>query len=341
MEKISAVEAESPEKIAPKEEAINLLDELLKAYSKESEFEDVEAERKHFTSVDSSILSGASEYEKTLGHILERYGCNANVEKIGNGLFRIPLAHHYLQRLPDGYGYIGGAARATLLRELGIDQDAQPRDKDIVRILDKDILGVDAELAQKYSAEDCAHGHGVQELQPDYFKTRDFTINETLVCGDWVYITKDCLLDTVRRILRFTKFEKSNEDENGDYAVSEKLLTKAVRLSSEEIARGRKLEMQNKEAYQFANIRPFYIALHLDRAFKKGDDVASEYVRQLVSLGQLPDSVRGPIQAMDYLLQAMENPYIFQYAPEAIMDTDEGIDAAYQKFGHLIDKYED
>lgn len=335
-----AIESESLKDLSPQDEAINLLDQLLENHSKESKFEDTEAERKRFTSIDKSVSSAASEYEKTLGRILKKYGCNAKVEKIGNGLFRIPLAHHYLQKLPDGYGYMGGAARATLLRELGIDQGAQPRDKDIVRILDKDILGADAELAQKYSAEDYAHGHGVQELQPDYFKTRDFTINETLVYGDWVYVTKDCLLDTVRRILRFTDYEKSGEDENGDTIISEKLLVKAIRLSSEEIARGRRLEVQDKEAYQFANIRPFYIALHLDRAFKRGNDVAAEYIRQLISFGQLPDSIRGPAQAEDYLLQVMENPYVFQYAPALTMEADEEIDATYQKFGHIIDHYE-
>lgn len=339
MEKPSTTEPEQLPEISS-EETVNLLDQILENHSKESKFESAEAERKRFTSIDKSVSSAATEYEKTLGRILERYGCHTKVEKIGNGLFRIPLAHHYLQKLPDGYGYMGGAARATLLRELGIDQGAQPRDKDIVRVLDKDILGADAELAQKYSAEDYAHGHGSQELQPDYFKTRDFTINETLVYGDWIYVTKDCLLDTVRRILRFTDYERSGEDENGDDTVNEKLLAKAIRLSSEEIARGRKLEMQDKEKYKFANISPFYVALHLDRAFKRGNDVAAEYVHQLVSSGQLPDSIRGPVQAADYLSQAMENPYVFQYAPISVMETDDEIDTTYEKFRHLIDKYE-
>lgn len=335
MERITVKKAELQDEVSSNDEVINLLDELLDRYAKELIFGDDEIQRKRFSSVDRGIMSSGSEYEKTLGRLLERYGCHAKVEKIGNGLFRIPLAHHYLQPLPEGYGYIGGAARATLLRELGIDSSAQPRDKDIVRIVDKDILGLDANLAQKYSAEDYAHGHGVQELAPDYFKTRDFTINETLVYGDWIYVTKDCLFDTLRRILRFTDYETHDDEESQN----SKLFAKAIRLASEEIVRGRKLEIQNKEAYQFANISPFYMALHLDRAFKRGNNVAVEYVRQLISMRQLPDVVDNPIRAMDYLLQAMENPYIFQYAPKSIIEIDEAM-ATYPQFGDLIDKYE-
>jgi hypothetical protein len=339
MEKLTVEEI--PQDISAEENVINQLDKLLDTHSKESKFEDIESKRKHFSSIDTRVESVSTEYEKTLGRILERYGCDVQVEKIGNGLFRIPIPHEYIiKKLPEGYGYMGGGARSALLRTLGIDELATTRDIDIVRVLDTDILGLDSELAETYSAEDYAHGHGVQELQQDYFKTRDFTINEVLVYGDWIYATKNCLLDTARRVLRFTEYEQRNDDEYGDMGISQKLLAKAVRLASEEVVRGKKFEIKNKEAYQFTNISPFFIALHLDRAFSRGNDVATEYVRQLVSLKQLPDSITNPIQAVDYLLEAMDNPYIFQHAPESIIETDEEIDEMYEKFGHLIDKWE-
>jgi len=214
------------------------------------------------------------------------------------------------------------------------------RDVDIVRILDIDILELDSTLAETYSLEDYAHGHGVQELQHDYFNTRDFTINEVLVYGNWIYLTKHCLLDTVRRVLRFTEYEQKNGNTNDDMEVSQKLLAKAVRLASEEIAQGKKIEINNKEVYQFTNIKPFFIALHLDRAFSRGNEVAIEYVRQLVSLEQLPESITDPIKAVDYLLEAMDNPYIFQHAPKSIVEVDTKIDEMYEKFGDLIDKWE-
>ncbi len=344
-EKFLAPESPLPESVVQElpqqEEVINILDKILDTHTKESTFEEDDVERKHLASVDKAVISVATEYEKTLGQILERYGHDIYVEKIGNGLFRIPLSHTYLRKLPDGYGYIGGAARATLSRLLGIDMSAKPRDIDIVRVLNKDVFGLDSEMSEKYSSEDYAYGHGVQNLKENYFETCDFTLNEALVYGDWVYLTKDCLLDTVRRVLRFTEYEKRNTNEYGDVEIHQKLLAKAIRLASEEVVRGRNLEIKDKEVFQLGGISPFYIALHLDRAFSRGTNVAIEYVRQLVSLEQLPDSITDPIKAVDYLLEAMEKPYVFQYAPEFIVDADNEIDRMYEKFGHLIDKWEE
>lgn len=60
----------------------------------------------------------------------------------------------------------------------------------------------------KYAEDDLANGHGVTTVEEDYFETRDFTINEVMVADNKIIISKDCLLDTVRGILRITDFEK-------------------------------------------------------------------------------------------------------------------------------------
>jgi hypothetical protein len=111
-------------------------------------------------------------------------------------------------------------------------------------------------------------------------------------------------------------------------------------LASEEVVKNKKFEIENKEIYEFRNIKPFHLALHLDRAFFRGEDVAAEYVRQLISLYQLPESVKDPLEAADFLLEGMHHPYVFQYAPKTIMQTDSEIDEMYHKFGELIEKYE-
>ncbi len=340
MENLDNITSQNTRKeINPEDKVLNNLDILLAKYSKESVFETDEKRRK-ITSVDESIKSIGTEYEKTLKRVLERYGCDVDIEKIGNGLFRVQMPHDYVvKKIPEGYGYIGGAARSVLNRIFNIDEMSTPRDVDIVRIINKDIFGMDVKMATEYSAEDYLHGHGVQELDQDYFKNRDFTINECLVYGDWVYMTKECLLDTVRRILRFTQYEKRYSDES-QMRVDGKLLSKAVRLVSEEIAQGRKMEIVDKEAYEFANIKPFFIALHLDRAFSRGDDVAAQYISELVSLGQLPDWIKDPNDAIDYLLESMQRPYVFQFAPKEVFKIDYEIDEMYRKFGHIIEKYE-
>lgn len=312
-------------------EVENILEEIIAQHLKESPFDTIEEEKRELITLDRAVSKAASKYEQVLQKLVERYGVkNSKIEKIGKGLFRIPLRNSYLETLPDGYGYIGGAARSELLRELELDTESTPRDKDIVRIVSEDVLGIDDRLGQEFSAEDYTHGHGVQELRENYFKTRDFTINELLVYKNFIYLTKSCLLDTIRGILRFTKYElinkeqKENEEEENRVR-NDKVLAKAIRLASEALVRGRKLEIENKETFRIQTIQLFHIALHLDRAFERGVKIADEYVRQLVAIGQLPEDIKDSSQALDYLIHTMDESFAFQYAKLSTLETDEQI----------------
>ncbi len=308
----------------------NILEEIIAQHLKESPFDTIEEEKRELINLDKAVSKTASKYEQVLQKLVERYGVkNSKIEKIGKGLFRIPIKNPYLKKLPEGYGYIGGAARSELLRELDLDTESTPRDKDIVRIVSEDVLGIDEELGQEFSAEDYTHGHGVQELRENYFKTRDFTINELLVYKNFIYLTKSCLLDTIRGILRFTKYElinnEQNENEEEEGVRNDKVLAKAIRFASEALIRGRKLEIENKEPFRVQSIQLFHIALHLDRAFQRGIRIADEYVRQLVAIGQLPEDINDSSQALDYLINTMDESFAFQYAKLSTIETDKQI----------------
>lgn len=101
--------------------------------------------------------------DKDVLAILKEYGVNPDlVEDIGEGLFRVGVKNHFSERrLPQGYGYKGGAARALLLRSLEIDSTHQPRDIDVVRLSPKEPYeGADYEVAREFMPEDFAHGDG-------------------------------------------------------------------------------------------------------------------------------------------------------------------------------------
>ncbi|OGY92687.1 MAG: hypothetical protein A3H70_05000 [Candidatus Komeilibacteria bacterium RIFCSPLOWO2_02_FULL_48_11] len=288
------------------------------------------------------LIGEMSGYEKTLRRLLERLGYgDVNIRKIGNNLLEIPIAkpkNH--PDLGEEYGFKGGQARAALLRELAIDPKASVRDVDIARIYDEDIHGRDDVIAQAYSPEDYNNGHGVEELERDYFESRDFTINEVLVADNKIYVTKECLLDTVRRIVRFSNFEKRSAKEplenwpNG-FFVNDKLMAKAVRLAAAEAVRGRRLEIADGEVYKNFPINDFHFALHLDRALEQGWDVAMEYIRDMSRRGQLfvesrfYENIENPEEyPADFFKKFIvdirqRNTFLFRHAPSGMFEAEE------------------
>ncbi|NTU66970.1 MAG: hypothetical protein HGB08_03540 [Candidatus Moranbacteria bacterium] len=290
------------------------------------------SDRREINRMESSI-ERVSEYDETLKKILERYGVHADVRKVGENLFEIPIrSKHGFDNLEDRYAYKGGVARAILLKELGIDKDAEARDIDIAKVVNEEQDERDESIAKKYSEEDFLNGHGIEKLEQEYFETRDFTMNEVLVYDGRIYLTKQCLLDTVRRIIRFADFEKKelrypphgNED---GFFVKDKLMAKALRFVADEISRGRKMEIADVEAYEYLDINDFHIALHLDRALGQGYQVAVEYVQLLKDSEQLPGYEGSPEDILRELVNNIkkDGSFVFRFAPDRIFQADAGI----------------
>jgi len=274
-----------------------------------------------------------TEYEKTLRSFLERLGVTGvDVRKVGHNLFRIDLrkSKNLLHDLPKGYGFKGGYARSILLFELGLSGEIYARDVDAVRIINKGENLEDDAVSKKYSLEDFEQGHGVEILEEEYFETRDFTINEVLVSEGSVFLTKQCLLDTVRRIVRFSEYEKQRPNNpidgwDGGYFINDKLMAKAIRLCASESLRGRSFDIADKDAFQHLEIKDFHFALHLDRALSEGFDVAVEYLRRMQEAGQLPKEIDDPVEFLRNFILSMqeEGSFVFRNAPSWMFDKEE------------------
>ncbi|MFH1315666.1 MAG: hypothetical protein ABIH67_04720 [Candidatus Uhrbacteria bacterium] len=255
--------------------------------------------------------------------VLNEYGIDTSkIIEDADGNYRITVNNHFSQkRLPAGYGYKGGAARSLLLRSLGIDPAYQPRDVDLIRFSEEEPEpGMDDYLAQEYSPEDFSaviegQGRDSVEKMKDvdrYLQTRDFTLNELYATDDEVVATRECLLDSVRRIIHLTEYEYNMFPDR----IGSKMLAKAVFLYAEAIERWGEAEITHDLAYEYQFVPPFYLAVHLDKAFERGPEVAKRYVQELMKREQLPDDIITPEDAADYLLSLIRDKnFYYRHAP--------------------------
>ncbi len=274
----------------------------------------VEREREHIhISEIEKRIDKISQYEESLGRLLKQYGILVPIRKISENLFSVQpsvSAKQLLSELPAGFLYVGGTARAALERSLGLHPFAFPRDTDIVFSGEVEDCELISSLSQKFMPEDYAHGHGVKKETEEYLETRDFTINEVFVAGSVVYFTKECLLDTVRGILRFTAYEKRHSyTEGAPYYVNKKLLAKALRFAAQY-----DMDVIDSEPYVFQEIDSFHMALHLDRCWQTGEWVAQGYVDELRERGQIPAEIQAPSDLLAYLNTTID--FVFRYAPK-------------------------
>ncbi len=235
-------------------------------------------------------------------------------------IYTIPIKYSmFREQLPKGYAFAGGAARALLLRNLGIDPIAMPRDVDIVRVVEEEPEpGMDQRLSRQYMGDDCQDGFGVrcENLSEGYFFTRDLTINEVIADQTTIYASQECLLDTARRIIRLTDFERKKLHEGGDgYG---KMLAKAVRFFAEMIERYDRAEINDPDlTYEQGFISPFWMAVHLDRALEQGDAVAKRYLDLLISSEHLPNYINTLEEAIEYLQgKIFHTDFYFRHAPK-------------------------
>jgi len=213
---------------------------------------------------------------------LEMYGFgNLDFRETESGNIEIKVkTRFHSEKLPVGYGYKGGAARALLLRALEIEKDVVPRDIDIVRISKiKPRTDLDEVLAKKFANEDLEDGFGVEEIKDidEYFSKRDLTINEVLADEKVIICTPRCLKDTIRRIIRITDFERAR------FYKMEKILAKTIRLFSQGIAERSEMEIgeAEKETLEANFISPFWLCVNLDRAAESGPEALRVFILNL------------------------------------------------------------
>ncbi len=248
-----------------------------------------------------------------IAEILREYNVYAQCVERPDGLLEFERAAIPIARLPElgeKYALIGGAARALLLASLGRFAQ-EPRDIDIAYAGARDAHDEQEaqKISEKYMADDYGHGHGVQMLANDYFNTRDLTVNEVLATRDKVVCTRACLLDTLRNIVRMTGFAREEADD--DFRM--RAAGRAVRFVAEAIRRGHEAVLADTDSIKDIYIRPFYIALQLERAYELGEETAERFVEQSRDLGVLPAHVRDVADATEYLLYSTD--FTFRSVP--------------------------
>lgn len=313
MERGVASQKESEDDIALTERGERYLDHII-AHAREPRmtFEDAEVARKRYAESDKRIRK-LSQYEQTFNTILRRYGVRVNVQKIAPDIFRVPVTGDtafLLNSLPDGYVYIGGAARAVLERTLGTNPNVAPRDIDIAADTFISNGAMKDILEQRYMPEDSSHGYGISPVGDHYFENRDFTRNELIFDGKDIYCTKACLLDTVRSITRLSDSERSKWKEHTPQWDS-RLLAKALRF----VAIDWQQEFKDADMLEYENIAPFYMALHLDRAYEEGESAAERYLKLLREYRQVPMEVDTLSALQAYLNERLQHPFVFRSIP--------------------------
>ncbi len=254
--------------------------------------------------------------DQKIKKVLQEYQLTPEILSINShGEITIAIKSHFAKKkLPKGYAYKGGAARALLLRALGMNKDAEPRDLDIVRINTQEPFpGSDAKLAQKFMPEDNRHGYGVEKINEftEYFQSRDFTINELYADDEKIVVSKQGLLDTIRGIIRPTEYELQNYPK-----MSYKLMSKCIRFYSEQINKLGYGTIETDKKCEPNFLPPFYMALHLDRALSISRVVAESYIEELKEKNYLPSSILDPEEAIEYLSERMTNKdFYFRFGP--------------------------
>ncbi len=263
------------------------------------------------------------------------------VEISEKGLVSMEVVHHFQEkRLPSGYGYKGGAARALLNRALGIDEKAVPRDIDIVRFYEENKDRTrDDELAKEFMPDDYELGDGVEVIHDNdsYFATRDYTMNEILATDNVIYCTKQALYDTVRGIIRVTDYER--EAFHG--VPGSKMLAKAIRLQAKGVL-DREYHLPKEDEVRIAEtfISPFWLAVQLDRAAEIGQDTAADYLQRLILHKQVPDTIASTEELADYLVSILDDRgFYFRNLPPKQVATEESLiaEAYYEKYGDEYD----
>ncbi|MFA7302160.1 MAG: hypothetical protein WC030_00210 [Candidatus Paceibacterota bacterium] len=222
--------------------------------------------------------------------------------------------------LPAGYGVKGGGARAVLRSVLKIEAEP-PRDIDLVYVgKNEQDTEMSRKLAETYMPDDFASGYGVETLEKDYFLSRDFTWNEVLYVDGHIVCTKQCLLDTVRNVVRVSDYEKRESYSGQAFYVKPKLLAKAVRFVAAARAHGNNKMALSEETDRAVEmgIDYWHIALHLNRSFEQSEAVAEEYVDALIARELLPSTIQSPVEALHYLSE--ETDFIFRAEAAEVLD---------------------
>jgi len=227
--------------------------------------------------------------------------------------------------LPDGVAIMGGTAR-SLARRLVAGDKEPVRDLDLVfipELADRDNPPTDNEieaLSQKYMPDDYAYGHGIgTEHLESYFGTRDLTINQCLVAGNKLLMTRAAYDDFQENIIRPSYYEQNKDNK----PISERMFLKALLLQAvfseftdsfptlEDFGLDEIDREIDENAYDDIRISPFDVALTMNKAMGRGAQIAMKFTENLVDWNIVSNSYLN--RPMRLARDARDLCYSFEY----------------------------
>ena len=225
------------------------------------------------------------------------------------------ILNHYsfLSELPHGVAVMGGVAR-SIAREIITGEREPIRDIDLINITDKggnsevDYDTLD-ELSRKFMPDDYAFGHSVENDTLDhYFRTRDFTVNQSLIKDGKLIVSNLAYNDFQENIIRPTYFEHPYDGDD----VSSRLFLKALMMRSvlSQISDSIPL-IEDMEQPEY--IGSFDIALFLNKAMSRGARTARVFTEDLADWDIISEEYADRPVALAKAL--LEDVYTFKFRP--------------------------
>ena len=221
--------------------------------------------------------------------------------------------YSFLNELPHGVAVMGGVAR-SIAREIITGEREPIRDIDLVNITDEegnsevDEDTLDA-LSRKYMPDDYAFGHGMgNDTLDHYFRTRDFTINQSLIKDGKLIISDFAYNDFQENIIRPTYFEHPYDGDD----ISSRLFLKALMM------RGVLSQISDSIPLIEDMERPEYIssfdtALFLNKAMSRGAETARIFTEVLADWDIISEEYAGRPVAL--AKAPLGDVYSFEFRP--------------------------
>lgn len=217
-------------------------------------------------------------------HEVAREVLGSDIEYRDGLLLLRPGGHRALPALPAGYGFKGGAARFCLDEVTGRPANG-PRDIDVVRF-GTGWTPTDTAVSRAVMPEDFERGWGVEVCSSPahYWRSRDLSINEVLVMEGVLSVSLVGLLDRIGCVLRPCRYRGGSLHRHPSLAGG--TAAKMLRLRAEGLAVGEEWVVGGIPEDQ--EVEVFHLALQLDKAFARSEQVARLFVEQCSRAGLLP-----------------------------------------------------
>lgn len=212
--------------------------------------------------------------------------------------------YSFLSELPHGVAVMGGVAR-SIAREIITGEREPIRDIDLINITNEegnsevDYHTLD-ELSRKFMPDDYTFGHSVgNDTLDHYFRTRDFTVNQSLIKDGKLIVSNFAYNDFQENIIRPTYFEHPYDGDD----ISSRLFLKALMMRSvfSQISDSIPL-IEDMEQPEY--IGSFDIALFLNKAMSRGARTARIFTEDLADWDIISEEYAGrPVALAKALLE--------------------------------------